>query len=93
MDQEQIRKYAEKKVREKQDFYNHLLVYILVNLFILIVRVYADAGLDWTLIFPALPWGIGLAFHWFHTFFGSDPVQFEKKVQKEMERYENSINK
>lgn len=89
MDQEQIRKYAERRVKKKISFRVHLLVYILVNFFILATRLISGDSLNWGFIFPALPWGIGLAFHAYFVYFDSDPLAFEKQVQKEMEKYMN----
>lgn len=90
MDEEQrLRQYAEERVKTKQAFYVHLLVFILVNSFFVVAR-YITGTIDETLIYTALPWGIGLAFHWFFTFFRSDPLSYERKVQKEMERIKAS---
>ncbi len=88
-DEEKLRQYAEERVKSKQAFYIHLLVYILVNSFFVVTR-YITATIDETLIYTTLPWGIGLAFHWFFTFFRSDPFTYERKVQKEMERLRGS---
>ncbi|MBA4496485.1 2TM domain-containing protein [Paenactinomyces guangxiensis] len=90
MNEEQIRRYAEKRVRMKQGFYYHLLAFILVNLLITMMRVMTE-GIHWTLIFPFLPWSIGLIFHGFFTFVGGDPISFESKVQKEMERLKSQM--
>ena len=86
MDDKQLRKYAEKRVHMKQGFYYHLLVYVIVNLFIIITRLSSEA-LNWTFIYPALPWGIGLILQWFFTFYSKNPLTFENKVQKEIENY------
>lgn len=84
-DHQRLRQYAEEQVKAKQAFYVHLLVYIMVNVFLVVVR-YIGGTIDESLIYPALPWAMGLSIHWFFTFFRSDPFTYERKVQKEMER-------
>lgn len=89
MDENLIRSYAEKRVKMKQGFYYHLIAFIVVNIFLVVVRIFSF-GINWTLIFPAAPWLIGLIFHWFSAFKSNDPVTFERKVQKEIDQYYQS---
>lgn len=59
---------AKKRVEKIKGFYIHALVYVLVNLFILIVKFYDDAhdGDDfwvWSTLNTVFFWGIGLTIH------------------------------
>lgn len=81
---------AKKKVKAIKGFYVHLIVYLLVNAFILLSR--AMSGGDWEVFWEwqsystALFWGIGLAFHAFGVF-GMDIIlgrDWEDRKIKEM---------
>nr|WP_290666114.1 2TM domain-containing protein [Ardenticatena sp.] len=48
----------------RQEFKQHVLVYACVNLFLVILNVMFSPDV-WWFIFPAMGWGIGLAFHAF----------------------------
>lgn len=85
---------AKKKVKALKGFYIHLVVYVIVNLFILI-NIYVDNHgnnemfLEIETYIVIFFWGIGLAFHAFNVFglnliFGSDWE--EKKIKEYMKR-------
>ncbi|OGS69089.1 MAG: hypothetical protein A3F91_05555 [Flavobacteria bacterium RIFCSPLOWO2_12_FULL_35_11] len=63
---------AKKKVKSIKGFYVHLMVYLLVNAFLLIAKVFSDGGTEvlweWQSYNTILFWGIGLAFHAFGVF-------------------------
>ena len=68
MEMEKKRKEAKKRVDELKGFYIHLLVYIVVNLFIMLTVVYQKSAdgenpFDWPLLVTPLFWGIGLGIH------------------------------
>ena len=63
---------AEKKVKELKGFYIHLLVYVLVNLFLMTVTImgimssgasFSEALFNFGTFSTPFFWGIGLAFH------------------------------
>ncbi len=58
---------AKKRVKALSDFYRHLLVYILVNLFLISLKYFKlDPGekfFEFSTFATAFFWGIGLAFH------------------------------
>jgi 2TM domain len=68
---------AKKKVKSIKGFYVHLMVYLLVNGFILVAKVISEGGWeifwDWQSFNTPLFWGIGLAFHAFGVF-GMDVI-------------------
>ena len=81
---------AKKKIKSIKGFYIHLMVYILVNAFLLISRALSSGGWEvfWefnsysTILF----WGIGVAFHAFGVF-GMDFIlgkSWEDKKIKEL---------
>ena len=63
---------AKKKVKAIKGFYVHLTVYVLVNLFLIVTRVFSGEGFDifwqWQTYNTAIFWGIGIVFHAFKVF-------------------------
>lgn len=53
---------AKKRVENLKAFYIHLTVFILVNLFLIILNISTDSSYLWFL-FPLGGWGIGLFIH------------------------------
>ena len=94
---------AKKKVEDIKGFYNHLAVYIIVNLTIIGVRVIVLSedriGFDipdWTIFTTPFFWGIGLMFHGLWVF--SDKMGFvknweERKIQEFMQEEEDDQKK
>jgi len=81
---------AKKKVKSIKGFYAHLLVYLLVNGFILLSKALSDGGWEvfweWQSYNTTIFWGIGLAFHAFGVF-GMDIIlgrDWEDRKIKEM---------
>jgi hypothetical protein len=58
---------ARKKVIAKKGFYQHLMSYILVNFFLLVLNLLTTPDSLWV-VYPLLGWGIGLAFHYVEVF-------------------------
>lgn len=84
---------AKKRVKAVAGFYKHLMVYILVNLFLISMKyINLDPGekfLEFSTFSTAFFWGIGLAFHALgvfgtNVFLGNDWE--EKKIQELMNR-------
>lgn len=94
---------AKKKVEDIKGFYNHLAVYIVVNLAIIGVRVIVlnedRIGFEipeWTILSTPFFWGIGLFFHGLWVF--SDKLSFiksweDRKIQEFMREDEEDENK
>jgi len=63
---------AKKKVKSIKGFYVHLIVYLLVNGFLLLSKALTSGGWEvfweWQAYNTPLFWGIGLAFHGFSVF-------------------------
>lgn len=77
-----LRKRAEKRLRAKRDLGAHLLAYILVNGFLVVIWAMTSGGFFWP-AFPILGWGIGLAFNVWDVY---SPEPSEDKIRAEMER-------
>ena len=87
--EEEIYYKAQKKVKAKKGFYSHLSVYLTIAAFFLILNILNFDGQIW-FIYPILPWGIGLAIHYFSVFGLPGGKMSEKweeeELTKEMER-------
>jgi hypothetical protein len=84
---------ARKRVRAVSGFYRHLMVYVVVNVFLVAMKYFnLDAGekfFTFSTFSTAFFWGIGLVFHGFgvfhnNVFFGKNWE--EKKIQEIMEK-------
>lgn len=83
MDEQERREAAVKRLKAKRDFWQHVVVYVLVNaLLVVIWAVTRDGGYFWPM-WPLLGWGIGLGFHAWDTF--QNPIS-EEAIRKEMEK-------
>ena len=89
MDQNEIYKNAEKRVREKLEFYQHLTVFIIVNLGLTFINLYFTPDYIWCK-FPLIGWGIGIFCHWLTVFgpFNSQRMK-NKMMEKEINRHKN----
>jgi hypothetical protein len=102
---EKKRERARKQVAELKGFYVHLMVYILVNLFITIVKIIACLGSETSFMeafwnfgsFAVwLFWGVGLLFHGLKvfsrsSFFNKDWE--ERQIQKYMDKEKRESEK
>lgn len=64
--QKEIQK-AQKKVKAKREFYQHLTSFIIINAFLFAINRLTTPNYSWY-IFPVLSWGVGLAFHYVNVF-------------------------
>jgi 2TM domain len=83
MTDEELRSYALKRVKEKREFRQHLVSYVIVNAALIGIWAVTSRGSFW----PGWVlggWGIGLAFHAWNTFF-SRPIT-DADIENEIER-------
>jgi uncharacterized membrane protein len=80
---EKLHKLAVVRLRRKRGFQIHLLVYVLVNIFLIGIWAVTGAGFLWP-IFPLLGWGTGLAFHAWGVY--APHVPSEERIHAEMDR-------
>ena len=84
---------AKKRVKAIKGFYVHLTVYILVNLFLIIMKSFSEGGWEqfwqWQTYNTAIFWGIGIVFHAFNVFgmkFLLGENWEEKKIKEIMDK-------
>ena len=94
-EQQQFEK-ATKKVKAMAGFYRHLMVYILVNFFLLTLKYFRlDPGekfLEFSTFSTAFFWGIGVAFHAMSVF-GSSLFLGRNWEEKKIQQILNKDNK
>lgn len=91
-DERDLFEKARKRVEDIKGFYTHLVVYILVNAFLLILNLITSTDTMW-FIWPLLGWGIGLFVHFLSVFvlegfFGSDWE--DRKIKDLMDKYKKN---
>ncbi len=60
---------AKERIQELRGFYSHLLVFVLINIFLVTVNLLTSWG-DWWFYWPLLGWGVGVAAHGAWVFWG-----------------------
>jgi hypothetical protein len=60
---------AKERVQEIKGFYVHLVAYVLVNIFLIVLNLLTSPG-RWWFYWPLLGWGIGLGSHGATVFLG-----------------------
>ncbi len=84
--EEALRLKAEKRVKEKIELATHAGVYLIINIFLVIIWSLTGAGYPWFL-WVIVGWGVGLVLHAFSYFVGSKgETRKEQMVAKEMDR-------
>jgi 2TM domain len=85
---EVLRERAIKRLKRRRDFYGHLLVYFLVNTFLVLIWALTDVnGFFWP-VFPIVGWGIGVVMNAWDVFrndeFGEEQIRREvERVQRQ----------
>jgi vacuolar-type H+-ATPase subunit I/STV1 len=80
--EESLREEAVTRLKKRRDFGAHVLAYLMVNGFLVLVWALTGGGFFWPL-FPLGGWGIGLVFHAWDTF---SPGPSEERIRREIER-------
>jgi hypothetical protein len=89
-DLEEIRKRAEKKVKKRREFWEHLVAYVAVNLGLWAMWAFSggfgEGDAPWP-IWATFGWGIGIVIHFFDVF-GSELFsrRHDDAVRREMEK-------
>jgi len=83
-DREQVlRDKAVRQLKRKRDFRGHLLVYVLVNTFLVVIWLMTDPhGFFWP-VFPIVAWGIGVIMNAWDVY-GRQEIT-EEDIQREMD--------
>ena len=82
-----LRDRAVKRLKKRRDFLAHLLIYVMVNGFIVIIWAVTSNGFFWP-IFPMVGWGIGLVMNAWDVWRGDEFS--EADIDKEMRRLQKS---
>lgn len=80
--QAELRKRALRRLKKRRDFRGHLLVYVLVNAFLVVIWAVTSGGFFWP-VFPIVGWGIGVVMNGWDVYVGNDFS--EEQVRKEMD--------
>jgi 2TM domain len=78
-----LREQAINRIKKKRDFATHVVVYVLVNSFLVVIWAVTSGDFFWP-IFPIAGWGIGLAANAWDVY-GRRPIS-EVEIRREMER-------
>ena len=78
-----LREAAVTRLRKKRDFATHILIYLLVNSFLVVIWAVTSGDFFWP-IFPIAGWGIGLAANAWDVY-GRKPIS-EGEIRQEMDR-------
>ena len=82
-DEHTLRDLAVESLKKKAEFRVHLLSFVLVNTFLVIIWVAMGSGFFWP-VFPIAGWGIGLVFHAWDAYGRGVPT--EEQIRIEMDR-------
>lgn len=78
---------AKKRVNEIKGFYIHFAIYIAINIFILVnIGVRNDKFWQWGHFVTPVFWGVGVFFHWWHTF-GKNPFFSKSWEERQIQKY------
>jgi hypothetical protein len=78
-----LRQQAIRRLRKKRDFRSHVVAYVLVNAFLVVIWAVTSGDFFWP-IFPIAGWGIGLAFNAWDVY-GRRPLS-EEEILREQQR-------
>jgi hypothetical protein len=77
------------RLKKRRDFRGHLLVYVLVNTFLVVIWAVTDAhGFFWP-VFPIVGWGIGVVMNAWDVYWR--PRITEQAIQREMGREDKQV--
>lgn len=83
-----LRERAIRSLKKRRDLYGHVLAYVLVNAFLVMVWASTSPEAFFWPVFPIVGWGIGVVMNAWDVFF-ANPELDEDKVQREMEHLQH----
>jgi hypothetical protein len=84
--QDELRLEAIKRLKKRRDFHGHVLIYLLVNAFLVVIwAVTSPGGFFWP-VFILVGWGIGVVMNAWDVYFAEDFG--EDDIAREVERIE-----
>jgi 2TM domain-containing protein len=85
--EQDLRERAVKRLKKRRDFAAHLIVYVMVNTFIVVIWAVTSDGFFWP-IFPMAGWGIGVVMNGWDVYRGDEFT--EQQIAEEMARLQKS---
>jgi hypothetical protein len=82
-DEAALRQVALGRLKKQSDFWLHLMIYLMVNGFLIIIWAMTGVTFFWP-VFPIFGWGIGVAANAWDVFLRREPTEAE--LQREMAR-------
>jgi len=82
---EELRTQAIKRIKRKRDFKAHLVVYVIINAFLVGVWYFSGQGYFWP-GWVLLGWGIGLAFNAWDAYGRRADAISETEIQREIDK-------
>lgn len=79
-----LRARAVKRLKKRRDFYGHLLIYAMVNTFLVMIWLLTSPDAFFWPVFPLVGWGIGVVMNAWDVFHEEDFT--EERIQREMNR-------
>jgi 2TM domain-containing protein len=89
VDEPELRRAAEERLKRKRDYRQHLFTFVLVNAFLWVLWALTDDhnGVPWP-VWVTVFWGIGVAWQGW-SIYGQRPIG-EEEIRREMERLRGS---
>jgi 2TM domain len=82
--EEALRDRAVTRLKKQRDFHGHLLIYVLVNAFLVVIWAITDRhGFFWP-VFPIIGWGIGVVMNAWDVYARQEIT--EEDIQRAIER-------
>ena len=78
-----LRQVALGRLKKQSDFWLHLMIYLMVNGFLVVIWAMTGVPFFWP-VFPIFGWGIGVAANAWDVFLRPEPT--EAQLQREMAR-------
>jgi uncharacterized membrane protein len=82
---EELREHAIKAIKRKRDFKAHVVAYVIVNAFLVVVWYLTGAGYFWP-VWVIGGWGIGLAFNAWDAYGRHADAISEAEIQREIDK-------
>ena len=82
----ELRERAIKRLKKRRDFHGHVLIYLLVNTFLVVIWFVATPDAFFWPVFPIAGWGIAVVMNAWDVYFAEDFR--EEDINREMERIE-----
>ena len=80
------RKQAAKHVEKVREFYTHIGIYIITNLFLFGLNLFLTPAV-WWFHYPLFCWVVGLALHAFTVYHKFDQRWEQRQIEKRMDKY------